>query len=624
MLDGQVAIVGGGVSGLYAAWRLTANRRTDVRLYEADWRLGGRLLSVSVPGLPVDLGQAELGAMRFHDGQALLTRTVRELGLKHDRFDVQFGTMFLRGRNLNANGLQLTQRAAAETALSSPYLLEPREFGKSPADLIKQAIDDALEHVRLLLPARAGGVPDAEMQSAERIERAFYGRRAEILSDQDWALVQRTGVLTVPHEGRMLSKELWNLGFWNTIAHFMSSEAFLYVHDAIGYESVIENWNAAEAIPWFLRDLAQGIQYRRIVGGFESLASSLEREVSNKVGKGWVRRGHKLVSINKQGEEYELQFELQESELEPLGAHADLDRQSMAAPRVVTERFRTVILALPKSCLADVTFDGFDYGEGRQFRRDCRSVTDHRLFKLFLLYEEPWWEAFLGRGVTRAEIVRSITDLPIRQVYYFHPDPARYTGGVNKPGVRRSWYLIMASYSDARYVDYWHAPVEDEVRYQNPDIEHKLSPSEREEFRKLSDWFASESVIWKAHRQLKLMHRQLGAGGEAIPAPFIGLVKEWPAGWHTWDAHYTPWEVRDRLIRPFGREHLYICGEAFSAEQGWVEGALRSTEAVLFSLGLDPPEGGVGHARRLNEYIGVEHLPETPRRGMREGDVAGN
>ena len=48
------------------------------------------------------------------------------------------------------------------------------------------------------------------------------------------------------------------------------------------------------------------------------------------------------------------------------------------------------------------------------------------------------------------------------------------------------------------------------------------------------------------------------------------------------------WEVIPRVEAPLAG--LYVTGEAFSTNQGWVEGALDSAEDVLQTrLGLAPP-----------------------------------
>jgi hypothetical protein len=44
------------------------------------------------------------------------------------------------------------------------------------------------------------------------------------------------------------------------------------------------------------------------------------------------------------------------------------------------------------------------------------------------------------------------------------------------------------------------------------------------------------------------------------------------------------------MVQPFVDADLFTCGEAFSGEQGWIEGALKSAERVLEKLNLTPPE----------------------------------
>jgi hypothetical protein len=53
------------------------------------------------------------------------------------------------------------------------------------------------------------------------------------------------------------------------------------------------------------------------------------------------------------------------------------------------------------------------------------------------------------------------------------------------------------------------------------------------------------------------------------------------AGYHAWAAHFKAWEVMDEVRRPMRDRHVYICGEAYSNAQGWVEGALCTAESML-------------------------------------------
>ena len=91
----DVAIVGGGVSGIYCAWRLaTAEPGASERLgswtrrsgklrvvvFEGSERIGGRLLSARPPGFS-DVTTCELGGMRYVSSQKLV-RSLIENKLK--------------------------------------------------------------------------------------------------------------------------------------------------------------------------------------------------------------------------------------------------------------------------------------------------------------------------------------------------------------------------------------------------------------------------------------------------------------------------------------------------------------------------------------------------------------
>lgn len=84
----RIAIVGGGLAGLVAAWRLQQQGVRDVVLFEARATVGGRILSVDAHGSRVDtalpaLDRFDLGPSWFWPAmQPQLDRLVTELGLE--------------------------------------------------------------------------------------------------------------------------------------------------------------------------------------------------------------------------------------------------------------------------------------------------------------------------------------------------------------------------------------------------------------------------------------------------------------------------------------------------------------------------------------------------------------
>ena len=96
-LFGKVVVVGAGLSGLTAAYRLQ-QKGFDVDVYEARNRVGGRVFSVNVHGATV-----ELGAQNIADGgEALnLRRLTQELGLEIEE-------LIRRGKFFYVDGNEIT------------------------------------------------------------------------------------------------------------------------------------------------------------------------------------------------------------------------------------------------------------------------------------------------------------------------------------------------------------------------------------------------------------------------------------------------------------------------------------------------------------------------------------
>ena len=81
----DVAVIGGGVSGCYAAWRLSAGApgRT-IGVFERNERIGGRLWSVKPIGMTEQV--AELGGMRIANNQTPLLNLTKRLNLTLDPY----------------------------------------------------------------------------------------------------------------------------------------------------------------------------------------------------------------------------------------------------------------------------------------------------------------------------------------------------------------------------------------------------------------------------------------------------------------------------------------------------------------------------------------------------------
>jgi monoamine oxidase len=545
----DVAIVGGGVSGLYAAWRLLTVAREKggptpkVVVYELSDRVGGRLLT----WLPAGSGgglRAELGGMRVFEQQELVWSLLPALGFgAEDIIDFPVAgknlRLLLRGEGMPLETKEPTKR----------YLVTDDERNQQAGALIVKVIETVL----------------GTTKNAAVLKEHLGGRKPTSRKDWDtvkpyltWEGLPRPGL---PQE----SLPLWNVGFWNLLSELRSSEAYQYISDAFGYYSLSTNWNAAEAMQEVFLDFTEKPQYKTLREGMGALPQALAKQVTSLGGQ---------IVLNTRLASFEAP-----TKAEPVTAELVNEGGAFQV------QARALVLGLPRRSLQLLTpTRSFDLPGDDSLRRLFDSATPTPAFKLFLFFDERWWEEL---GITKG---RSICDLPIRQTYYFRPDTPPI-------GPVPDWGLLMASYDDERAVDYWQGlvPPEDQWPKGRDDL-HKalieltrrmgvggeegyLVPQPPPNLHK-----APPLMIAHALEQLALLH---GIPMSKIPPPVAGAFADWSfdpfgGGWNFWQPQVDVREAMTKIKQPLGAgRNVYVVGEAYSGAQGWIEGALSATEVTL-------------------------------------------
>jgi len=194
------------------------------------------------------------------------------------------------------------------------------------------------------------------------------------------------------------------------------------------------------------------------------------------------------------------------------------------------------------------------FRESAQFVSDVNSVADMDLGKINLYYEKNWWTP--ATGITSGG---SYTDLPLAQFYCFADQGHTKAGGP----------ASITLYTDERRTAYWSQLQAIGEPYSVPNGPTLPPFSEA----------ASTFVVAQATRQMQEMF-----GLTTIPAPLVATYRRWgvpPAGDgdHQWRIGVNDRDVRARLTNPF--PHIYTCGETYSDDQAWVNGALRSVDQML-------------------------------------------
>jgi monoamine oxidase len=227
--DIDVAIIGGGVAGTYAAWRLRqAAPHLRVMLFEMNSRIGGRLRSVSFPQAPHLV--ADVGGMRFLEVQKHVAGAVRQLDLAARPFPVAGvnNRLALRGKSFSYAEAGVGQNLFTYNVASAD---------QSPhSDLFVRALSRIVPDIGQMTPAKWKAV------------RSTYRYKGRLL--KDWAA-------------------------WTLLSDAFTAEEMRLVQDAGGYDDFILYENGLEEFDFIFLGDDESRPFQSIVGGYQRLPEAL-------------------------------------------------------------------------------------------------------------------------------------------------------------------------------------------------------------------------------------------------------------------------------------------------------------------------------------------------------------
>lgn len=522
----DIAIVGGGVSGVYSAWRLKqANPDRRIVVFEGSDHIGGRLLSVRPPDIPDMV--AELGGMRILPAtQPRITRLIdvlndvlpghEQIELYDFPVDQDQNIAYLRGEYL-----RLSDFASAPDKV--PYHLAFLERGGTAGEIIVNAI-------KQIVP----GITDAGLSEEQRRQMA--------------------------QQASFAGEPLYRQGFWNVLLRVISGEAYQLAVDAGGYNSTLINWNAADAIPWYLSDFGISPVYKGFKQGFQQVPSVVAAQLQQAGGE--IRLGAKVDSFDWTDGAWTLQLQGE------------------------TIQAAALILAMPRRSLDLLAETSRPL---QAIQPLIASVTPRPLFKFFTTYSNPWWLA-AGYNPSEGPFVpvksgRTVTDLPVRQVYYWPKDDG--SAAMDGPA------MLLASYDDGTNIGFWDGlrPRRRQAWQAGRDVAALSDPflgdsGDQPDNHEWQRYRAPRGMVAEVARQLARVH-----GLSYTPDVRNAAFRDWGddpfgGGWNSWNIGVKSWEVKHQIIQPLDQRPLYICGEAYSDAQGWVEGALQTADLLLEKFGL--------------------------------------
>jgi hypothetical protein len=586
-------IVGAGAAGLFTAYRLlsggTLNQGDTVRLYEWSERPGGRIYTYT---FPTDVGGSsglycEFGGMRFAtdsnnfpnnpsqitEGHVLVQETIIALGLQG--MVVPFGQStnrlyYLRGNHVYEDNLSTLQELQGlPYNFNSQFKAFAAGIPNVPPPPVYYTADTILGQIANVFAPGLGSA------NADRAKWCSYYATGQVLPGNATASFPA---------GTLVS----DMGYWNLLYDQLGDEGFDYSADGTGYTSNVINWNSADAMQ-ANNDYGSNISYKRLNGGysllFETLANQITTLAANYPGSGIVYN-ERLISLE--------ESPTNNTTTCTFIRHAGRETSTSTAQADV------LFLAMPRRAL-EMVAQGSPLGymlNNPQVKYCLKSSIDQPAIKAVLVFDQPWWttapyppnlvspDPNNPLPATQQVGGATITDLPLRMIYYFANNIP------NGPGASGGPYVLLASYDDMSYSDFW----------------RQLEVSEDAPPQSLQELTGGPTPMSPTSAFTGLLLKQLAdvhgfADVADIPAPIAVYFQDWGqdpfgGGYHGWAPHYNICEMMDcirapyqKVLQPSQGYQTYIIGSCYSFDQAWVEGALCTAESVLQEFFGLPPFG---------------------------------
>ena len=196
-------------------------------------------------------------------------------------------------------------------------------------------------------------------------------------------------------------------------------------------------------------------------------------------------------------------------------------------------------------------------------KRVCEIFNDHILIEKDEFYFKNLICAIPQKNLKQFQLFKqhdqidSVTPCPLLRIYAKYPtknlwfkDMKRTTTDNYIRHIIPIDYekgLIMISYTDNKYADMW----------------SKLHSN--------GDEFLTKAL----HKEIKDLF------GIEPPEPEFIAVHYWSEGLHVWKPGFNIDYSYHKMLKPFKDKNIFVCGEAYSKKQGWIEGCLESCYDLL-------------------------------------------
>ncbi|MEM7218376.1 MAG: FAD-dependent oxidoreductase [Pseudomonadota bacterium] len=557
------AIVGAGISGLYSALRLLEKHpNASFTLIERLNRTGGRLDTDLIEIRPGEIVREEEGGMRFNYDMTELMRLIRKLNLCDQIVDFPMASSVeVQGEKINTNRFDLRDCnfLAADGSKPDPtiwaeiYNLKDEERGKSPVEIVTNAY-----HAVLI----DNGWPIPTHQTPDDWTKFRNEAKWDGVAMNQW--------------------QMW--GLLRKMGH--SEECIQMLSESIGFAGPFKApINAGDAFQ-ILADFPKDPSYHTFKEGFSTLPNAVIKALPDNVK---VVLSTNVDSVSKTKDQFELALTQAPDGFNSYAhVHGGVSKSLTADTLIVATASQSMVRLFQSSPALNQAPDA------QTLWNHLRAVRPMKLMKINLYFDRPWWQN--GDLVEPpVEYGPNFTSLPINAVYPFYaledPANARSVMASNAGNALLAAEQIpneasaLTIYCDFDNTNFWAG-----LQSVGPKFD---SPLQRQHSKPPQTLFpASVKVVKEAKKQLEKLFSI-----SAVPEPLLTSYRLWDGeddfefAYHQYRVGVDDRVVRDYLAKPFNGVHF--CNEAISDMQGWVNGSLRSCDAMLAAFGVEPLDGPV-------------------------------
>ncbi len=582
----DIAIIGAGIAGLYTAYRLIENDPSlKIALFERLNRTGGRLNSDIIKltnkgklvrrnkkGEPVNTIKEEQGGMRFNDSMTELMNLIRKLGLEKKivPFPMKSQVEVQPGKTVNTNrfffrghGFSVADAADSNDDIwGTLYDIDQVEKGLDPNQIISNAFN--------------------------RILKLNNWEMGEELTADQWTQIREE----VKWKDKPLNK--WHI--WGLLRDMgYSEECIRMLADTTGFPDTFKAFTNAGGAFQLLADFPKNPVYNTFIDGFSTLPDAIVKSIKNKVS---FFLSTNLNSLHEGPQGYELRL-----------AAAGKGKNATPFSKKTKSVFaRQIVLATAVKGIQDIFYKSpalYRHKQAPKLWEAINEVEGAELMKINLYFKEAWW---LNGMTGRPEIQfgGNFTTLPLNAIYPFYAMESMDIKG-DTVTLRPDHYdrpAALTLYTDFSKSQFWEGLQNIEPMFRS-ELQAHFSKAKKQVI-----FPASQAVVDEMMKQLALLF-----GATNLPDPILSTYRSWNGkddfeyAYHQWKLNAEDSKTRAYLSKPYKNKGLYLCNEAISDMQAWVNGSLRSADLALGHFGIDPlPTETVDAAEMDEAFVPLQKL----------------